>query len=370
MFHTRKLSCLMLIVLLGLCFVVFAQVVKEKKPIVLTSVVPPSPVCPGGTQANALIQIDFTGLTTSTYTIPGPGPNNPLVMTPPQSAYGTYYITDNPHNCNGQWIQDTQGQGNILVCDGFADKPTKLFGKTVTNLVPGNQYNFCARFKNIYPSTPVNQNPKVKLKIRQISGGDIDSVPLTLTPGATWQSLALPWACPTGCTQATLEIWLVSNAGNGNDIGVDDISFVECKPICMCDHWDPVGIQWVQQSLEISIGTAKCEDRFNLGDVCQCEKISLFFKYICKRTLALCNPSYSWKITGPNMYELSGTSSTTTCNISFMPTELGDYICTVTPTCGDTTCQKCKLTLYVNRIVQCKVIPHGHPPDTEADKVQ
>jgi len=375
MFNARKLSCLtMIVVLLGLCIVSFGQVVEKKPPIITVPAIRQCPVCPRGTQPNALIQIDFTGLTASTYTML-PGPNNPAVMTPPPSACGTYYITNDPHACNGHWITQSQlppSHGNILVCDGFSDNETKLFGKEVNGLVPGRIYCFRAWFKNLYLSGQSNCDPRVQLKITPTTGPSQQSGVLTLEKNTDWQSLSLPWSCPTGCTQATLEIWLlktISPCGIGNDIGVDDISFVECKPIQMCDcrcermveinYWTPGG------PLK---GRVECGGSFNMGDVCLCHNISLTGKCTCAPDG--CKPTYTWEITGPNTYHLSGNSATTPCNISFIPTQPGNYSIGITPKCGDKICPQCKINVVVRGIVQCRNSSQELPPNTEADKVQ
>lgn len=366
MIYKRKSSYLTMVVfMLCLCLATFAQE-AEKKPIQLpVPIANPCSLCPG-TQPHNIFNIDFTGLTTATYTIPGP--NNPASMTNPPSTFGTYAITNDPQACNGSWISGTQNQGNILVCDGFDNKETKLFGKAMSNLVPGRVYIFSAKFKNLYKQGQGYSDPKVQLKIASNpQGSPYQSTTLTLLKHAPWEVLSFPWTCPPGVTQATPEIWLISKYYKGNDVGVDDISLVECMPRCQCDHWEPVGIKWIQStgaSFGVSTATSPCgECIFNLGNVCLCERISLTFNYICKPVG--CNPTYTWEITGPNTYHLTGSSPTSPCNISFIPTEPGLYSLTVAPKCGDTKCPPCQIKVFVRGIVLCNL--HSDDPSDHTD---
>lgn len=369
MYYTRKSSCLMMVVfLLGFCLLTFAQAdmkKAEEHPVPVVDLCK----CPVGTQLNALINIDFNGLTTSTYNIPAP--NNPLPWGTPNHFYGNYAITDNPNSLNSNWITNSNlppAHGNILVCNGYEDKETKLFGNLITKLVPGRKYCFLAWFRNLQNG---GTNPKVILKIVPNQGSPVQSAELTLFPGNNWLQQSLTWICPPTVTQATLEIWLTSKAKDGNDVGVDDISFSECGLIqkCSCYKWDPVNISWWGAVVDSNVvvasgyttGTTKCEECLNIGNVCLCQKISLAFNYICQPVS--CQLKYTWNITGPNTYYLSGISSASPCIIQFVPTQPGMYSFTVTPKCGNKVCPPCRVNIIVEGIVQCDV-PIVDPPET------
>jgi len=356
MFYTRKLGYLILVIFLfSFCFPSFAQVegdkVEGKK-----SVAPVNfnvcPGCPKITPPNPLIQIDFTGLTTSTYTIPGPYAPLPIPGTPP---YGRYAITNDPSLLNSQWLNTNQlpsSHGNILVCDGFERHETKLFGKTVSNPVPGRRYIFCAWFRNI--NTIGGINPKVRLKIVPNSSTPVQSMEKTLLQGAPWGLLYLVWVCPAGVTQVTPEIWLTSVGAIGNDVGVDDISFIECKPACDCDKWDPVTVTWTAPApLGNQTNTVSCGGYIPISSLCRNNPIKLTFKYNCKPPD--CNSSYTWTVKGPTGIPIAtGISATTPCDVVFNPTPgLHDYTVSVRPICGNNKCEPCEIRIQIKEIVDC-----------------
>lgn len=147
-------------------------------------------------------------------------------------------------------------------------------------------------------------------------------------------------------------------AGCGNNkCGKCEIKIYTCEIVncveCRCLRCDPVQIKWMTPGGGLS-GTISCGGKgISVGDVCQCQKISLNFKCGCSPNPDECKLTYTWEITGPNTYQLSG-GPQTSGNISFIPTEPGLYSITVIPKCGETVCPPCKVNVTVTGIVLCK----------------
>ncbi|MGD2089245.1 MAG: hypothetical protein PVH61_23910 [Candidatus Aminicenantes bacterium] len=351
MFYTGKLRYLILVIFLSsFCFHSFAQV-EGKKPVKQAGAV----VCPcphSHPHSNTLIEIYFDGLNPADYTIPTP--NAPLLITGPPSSAGKYAVTSDPSTFNGQWLAGTAGHGDILICDGYDDKETKLFGKTVST-VHGNQYIFCAWVRNINKVEAESHiDPKVQLRIVPSSGPPVLSAETTLSTGGPWELLSLEWDCQNNVTQVTPEIWLTSEAYVGNDVGVDDISFVECKPqICNCDTWDPVTVKWTEPAPSgMQTRIVKCGDIIPICRLCREIPIKLTFKRNCKPPS--CIPSYTWNVKDSNNNVIANGNATNTCNVVFNPAPGTQYYTvSVSPKCGDTVCKGCVIKIYTCEVVDC-----------------
>ena len=195
-------------------------------------------VCTGSLGENLFPAGDFGSGTANIAPDPGiaPGYNYTANSVPPFD--GSYVVTNNMGawaNRFGSWLplRDNSSDPNgyfMVVNASFA--PGLFYQQTIDNLCEGTVFEFSADLVNVVSApTPNHILPNVNFVINgQIVGtsGDIPQ-------NERWTTYRFLFTVPSGATSALLE--LVNNApgGNGNDLGIDNISFRPCGPPALVD---------------------------------------------------------------------------------------------------------------------------------------
>ena len=194
---------------------------------------------------------------------------------------------------------------------------------------------------------------------------------LTFTPA----SLCIPKECPTNYTyeirdlQTDALVWSQSMIGSNpftvtmNSLTGYKIKIVyNCSGIkCECEFYIRIkdggqacncGNKWKSDNILMSYTSVqpcppsrvlKCDREYSIKPVTNAT--FTFPNYTC--TPASCNATYDWKITSnTTLPTQTGTTNTiSNANLS-LP---GTYIITMTPTCGGTKCNPCKITINVGQ---------------------
>lgn len=119
----------------------------------------------------------------------------------------------------------TNGSGNYMIVNGATNANKRVWEYTVSNLIPGVKYNFEAYVTCLFlvpiPILLGPYQPKLQLKINDVNVGGQFTVPWV--DGGSWT----PWTNTWTATSSTAKITIINNctADNGNDFGLDDISF-------------------------------------------------------------------------------------------------------------------------------------------------
>lgn len=169
----------------------------------------------------------LTGFTTD-YTLwagqPGWGPD-------------LYYITNNPHkaytgNALGGWIDSgdhTTGSGRMLIVDG-SNTAGKVFWRQTLTVEPNTTYVFSAwalKFDHTIPPILYFTVNGAMFNYNGTIQGTFHVLPIApsgwIGYGVTWHSGV--------ATTALLELRLQSTLGPGNNLAVDDVSFVRAAEI-------------------------------------------------------------------------------------------------------------------------------------------
>jgi hypothetical protein len=363
MIYTRKFMFLILVIgLFGFCFNSFAQEkVKEGLGLMKLS---PCRDCPKSSHPHMLYGEDFES---GTYSIDAPcpppqsEPPNPVYLPGPfNGQHNVYTITTDSNQFNPDWwclrIDHTigTGSGHFLLCDSSISDKTYLFRKNIP-VVKGRTYIFCAWFANVVCKDQNLTDPKFQMRINNDTNDPI----LTLSEGSPWTLKFRQWTSDIN-GYVPVEIVNLSDPETGHDVALDDISFWECVseelPCCECGYWEKVNVNWCAPNISDFSASINCGNSICVCEVCQCCPIKLTFRYICTPNNRQCFVRYTWTISGPNGYSLSGSSSGPLCIIdNFIPTVAGLYGITVTPTCGNSkcNCDPCKIEINVREIVQC-----------------
>ncbi len=145
---------------------------------------------------------------------------------------GYYTIISETLNCFGDtwWnvLQDHTGNPNgyfMLINASF--QPNDFYIQTVNGLCGGTSYQFAAWVLNLV-SEPGEILPNITFNIEKTDGtvlqtystGDIPE-----TVGALWKQYAFYFTTPVGVNSVILRMTNNAPGGNGNDIGLDDITF-------------------------------------------------------------------------------------------------------------------------------------------------
>lgn len=186
-----------------------------------------------GSLGDPVVNIDF-----GTAANPGTG-----YTAPPGYTYtgdncpndGSYTITSRTSGCfGGNWHtvnNDHTGGGSFLLVNA-SYQPADFFVQTVSGLCPSTTYQFSAWVINVLKSSG-GIMPNLTFKIETTTGvvlaqyntGDI---PAHLSP--TWEEYGFFVTTTAGVSDIVLRITNNAPGGNGNDLGLDDITFRPCGP--------------------------------------------------------------------------------------------------------------------------------------------
>lgn len=131
-----------------------------------------------------------------------------------------YCVGTNPNAVHTAWSacgDHTTGTGNMMILNGTPTPNVIVWEQGSIAVTPNTCYKFCVWATSVYPDNPA----KIKLKV---NGATQNFVSLTPTTCA-WQQICGIWNSGPA-TSATLTILDEDVNPGGNDLAIDDISFV------------------------------------------------------------------------------------------------------------------------------------------------
>ncbi len=134
----------------------------------------------------------------------------------------TYYAVDvNPtfYHPNFTGVDHTTGSGNFMIVNGSSIANVDVWCQTIS-VVPGTDYLFSTWVNTLNTTNPA----KLQFSINGVNIGTIFSAPLWT---GTWSQFFETWNSGAN-TSATICIVNQNTVTNGNDFGLDDISFQPC----------------------------------------------------------------------------------------------------------------------------------------------
>lgn len=219
---------------------------------------------------------------------------------------GFYTITPYTSNCFGNaWhtvSSDHTGNGAFLLVNA-SYLPGDFFVRTVTDLCPNTKYEFAAWMINVLKFIGIKPNITFTIEttsgtvLQRYSTGDI---PETF-PVAVWKQYGFYFTTPANNPVIVLRMTNNAPGGNGNDIGLDDITFRPCGPIIRSN------IQGSSDTVDICEGST---NRYTIQSNVSAGYIS---------------PAYQWQISkdsGKNWIDIAGATS---LNYLRQPSSVGRY---------------------------------------------
>jgi gliding motility-associated-like protein len=219
---------------------------------------------------------------------------------------GYYTITSSTSNCfGGAWHTvngDHTGNGAFLLVNA-SYTPGDFLVTTVTDLCPNTKYEFAAwminvlKFVGIKPNITFTIETPTGTVLQRYATGDI---PETF-PTALWKQYGFFFTTPVNNPVIVLRMTNNAPGGNGNDIGIDDITFRPCGPIIRSN------IQGSSDTVDICEGNS---NRYTIQSNVSAGYIS---------------PAYQWQISkdsGKTWIDIAGA---TTLNYLRQPSTVGRY---------------------------------------------
>lgn len=220
---------------------------------------------------------------------------------------GFYTITRYTSGCFGNaWhTVSTDHTGNgafMLVNASYA--PGDFFVSTVTDLCPNTTYEFAAWIMNVLNKFGIRPNITFTIEttggvvLQQFDTGDIPE-----TPSPIWKQYGFFFTTPV--TNPVIVLRMRNNApgGNGNDIGLDDITFRPCSSVL------------VKSSIQ-----GNSSDTVNV-----CEGNTNAYTFSATISAGYTSPVYAWQVSidsGKVWKDISGATSLTYLRT---PTASGAY---------------------------------------------
>jgi gliding motility-associated-like protein len=145
---------------------------------------------------------------------------------------GYYTIISETLNCfqNTWWnvLQDHTGNPNgYFMLINASYQPNDFYVQQVDGLCGGTSYQFAAWLLNLV-SVPGKILPNITFSIENINGTVLQSFStgdIAETVGALWKQYAFYFTTPVGTSSVVLRMTNNAPGGQGNDIGLDDITF-------------------------------------------------------------------------------------------------------------------------------------------------
>lgn len=211
----------------------------------------------------------------------------------------TIVSTSNASQICSQWAMKSICAGNFLLTNGANNQttaPKLVWQQTVNNVKGGIDYKFCAKFFRLRNCCFL-VSPKIDIKF-SVPGYDLlaqaiddPNKPLVCD---FWRQIDKVVTVPNGTTSVTIQIFLhESAAGDGNDIGIDDIGFVglpktpDTKTYFDIAHSSNTGFK-------ATVVDKNLKDCGIWWKVCECDD-----KNICKPNATIENPAQWWTYPTP-----------------------------------------------------------------------
>jgi gliding motility-associated-like protein len=148
---------------------------------------------------------------------------------------GYYTITKSTSNCfNGTWFNisnDHTGGGAFMLVNA-SYTPGDFFLTTVTDLCPNTTYEFAAWIINVM-NNPNSILPELTFSVESPDGTVLNSFntgDIHVTSAPEWKQYGFYFTTPANNPVIVLRITNHAPGGNGNDLGLDDITFRPCGP--------------------------------------------------------------------------------------------------------------------------------------------
>ncbi|HSZ72762.1 MAG TPA: hypothetical protein VK750_08795, partial [Cytophagaceae bacterium] len=133
---------------------------------------------------------------------------------------GNYAIGKNANFYHGNFVgtDHTTGTGNFMIVNGTGVPNTIVWQQTIT-VKTNTNYNFSSWVSTMDAASPA----KLQFEINGVTIGSVFNAPSTTY---TWQNFFNTWNSGSA-TSAVITILNQNTTLNGNDFGLDDISFIE-----------------------------------------------------------------------------------------------------------------------------------------------
>lgn len=135
---------------------------------------------------------------------------------------GLYAVGTNALFYHPSWFacsDHTTGLGNFMIVNGDSTGQ-QVWYETIPGVIPNTNYTFSVWVCSVYPISPA----QLQFSINGTPLGNIFSAPATT---CTWQQFYIVWNSGSS-TSALISILNLNPTAQGNDFGLDDISFREC----------------------------------------------------------------------------------------------------------------------------------------------
>ena len=170
---------------------------------------------------------DFESGTTGFYTEYTDQTGIPLSLYPE----GYYAVDKDAHFYHNNFYgkDHTTGNGNFMIINGHPGSGKVIWRETINNIQPNTNYYFSAWGMNLNPGSPA----QLQFRVNGVNTGTIADLSNADKPTSqgqvntnNWiQFYSNPFWNSGSATQAVLEIVDLNTIRNGNDFGLDDISF-------------------------------------------------------------------------------------------------------------------------------------------------
>ncbi len=149
---------------------------------------------------------------------------------------GQYAIVHTTSGCfTNAWhtVTDHTGDANgYYMVVNASKQPSVFFTQTINGLCSGTTYQFASWVVNM-DSTVQPILPNITFAVQTIAGDILASYStgdIPITTQTTWKQYGLLFQTPPGVTSVILTMRNNAPGGNGNDLGIDDITFSPASP--------------------------------------------------------------------------------------------------------------------------------------------
>ncbi|MBI3234056.1 MAG: gliding motility-associated C-terminal domain-containing protein [Bacteroidetes bacterium] len=140
------------------------------------------------------------------------------------NGYGYYIIDKDASNFYSGFVgkDHTTGSGNFFIADGAGQANTVVWSEKIDSIIPNQDYYFSAWVSNLY-------NAPYSIFQFSINGNNISNTFSPTFAQGKWVQFYVVWNSGNDTT-ATISLINQNTTPNGNDFGLDDISFNTCIP--------------------------------------------------------------------------------------------------------------------------------------------